>query len=259
LRELVRDASVNWIEEGPRQTAINVPLGSAVMRAALDPSGIDPIRRRPVMPARTMSCDETMLRRVGLLPVAGAALLLLSACAATVAPAPMTTESVSLPRGADTRITDPVRHAVSHTSYVFATAPEQLAGRPAEAAEAALYYEYMAARLTGPYERVEYRPLHPQLLLAGRAELRQALGIAPTAPAQATIDSLWRVAEATRSGNREAATQAATGGVFTAPPEQTLTRLASLPPLPMVARASADAYGHFRSQDMRGSSNRRLW
>jgi len=200
----------------------------------------------------------------GLLAAAAAAALLLAACAPMgsapmLAPAPAGTEDVVLPRGANTTLTDPVRYAVSQSQYNFASAPSHLVGRPADAAEAAMLYEYMTAQLLGPYPRREYHPLHPGALVEGRAELRAAIGIAPNAPAQTVIDRLWGASENIRRADRTAAITALSGPAFVLPGEEVLKRLAALPPLPRTGLGASEAYGRFRDQDQGGSGRGRLW
>ncbi len=132
-------------------------------------------------------------RRVIALP-----LVLLSACAPTPAP-----PSVSLPPDAVQGAGDPTRAAIITTANVFA-APGGIAGQPALAARAAAQLEYLAVEIaTGP-RWVGFSPLVSLEFKKAQPGLRAALGIDPTAPPQAVIDSLYAASRALAAGDRAA-------------------------------------------------------
>lgn len=163
--------------------------------------------------------------------LAGFALLLgLAACAGGAPPPP----SASLPPGMVAGATDPWRFAVLGAAHAFGR------GAPpagAEAAQAAMLVEYLAASL--PWE-ARWRAFAPPIgpaMLAARAELREALAIAPEAPPQLVVDGL-ALARARLAGEGEGPPLPA--AAFPAP-ETTLRRLAAPPPLPRTREATAMA------------------
>jgi hypothetical protein len=162
--------------------------------------------------------------------LAGFALLLGLAACAGGAPPP----SASLPPGMVAGAADPWRFAVLGAAHAFGR------GAPpagAEAAQAAMLVEYLAASL--PWE-ARWRAFAPPIgpaLLAARAELREALAIAPDAPPQTVVDGLALAARRLAGEGEGAALPPAAFPT----PETTLQRLAAPPPLPLTRGATATA------------------
>ncbi len=174
-------------------------------------------------------------------------LALAAAACAPVGPVPTAT----LPPDAVTGAGDPTRAAIIGTASAFSS-PDRLAGRPAEAARAVANYEYLAVELpTGPRWRGFTGTLEGQLL-EGRAELRQALGIAPDAPPQAVIDSLYAASRALSAGDQAAAERLLSPPTYQGGGAATLQRLAALPPMPRVNVAAAGAAGELHRMDTQG-------
>ncbi|MCX8134562.1 MAG: hypothetical protein N3D18_11445 [Roseococcus sp.] len=154
-------------------------------------------------------------------------LLALAACAGGALP-----PSASLPPGMVAGATDPWRFAVLGSAHAYGR------GAPpagAEAARAAMLVEYLAASL--PWE-ARWRAFAPPVgpaLLAARAELREALAIAPEAPPQMVVNGL-ALARARLAGEGDVPPLPA--AAFPAP-ETTLQRLAAPPPLPRTRSATA--------------------
>ena len=157
-------------------------------------------------------------------------LLVLAAACAPLGPPP---PSVSLPPDAVVGAGDPTRAAIINAAYAFSS-PGVLAGQPAEAARAAANYEYIVVEIPyGPRYRGLNAILQPELE-AGRAELRNVLGIRPDAPPQAVIDGLYAASRALRAGDTAAADRILSSPVFAAGGQTMLQRLAALPPMPRV-------------------------
>lgn len=147
---------------------------------------------------------------------------------------------------------DPTRSAIIGTAYAFGN-PGSLAGNPAAAARAVANYEYLATELPyGPRWRGFNGPIGP-LFADGLRELRPAIGIAPNAPAQPVVSSLYAASRAVNAGDQAAAERSLSGPFFPNGGAATLQRLANLPPLPRVAAATAFAAQELDRQDRLGS------
>ena len=116
-----------------------------------------------------------------------------------------------------------------------------VAGRPAEAAIAAIRLEWLAAAMPHDLAFTHSNPITIPAMLAARDNLRAALGIQPGAPGTVVMAGLADAAAALARGDEEAARRALPPPVF-AP--DTLRRLARLPDLPeanlALLRASKD-------------------
>ena len=176
-------------------------------------------------------------------------LLLLAGC---VAPDQPPQGYATLPADAVTGAGDPTRAAIIGTAYAFGT-PASLAGQPAAAARAVANFEYLATELPyGPRWRGFSGTTSPDFA-TGLAELRPAVGIAPNAPAQPVVQSLYAASRALTAGDQPAAERALSNPAFPAGGPATLQRLAALPPLPRVAAATARAAQEMDRQDRMGS------
>ena len=142
----------------------------------------------------------------------------------------------SLPRDATAGAGDPTRAAVIGSAYAFAG--NDMAGRPEAAARAAAQVEYLASEIPTGARWIDFNPTVGLELIAARAELHQALGIAADAAPQAVVDGLFAASRALRAGDQAGARQALAAPVFTDGPG-TLRQLASLPPLPRARSATA--------------------
>jgi hypothetical protein len=173
---------------------------------------------------------------------AGAALLV-TMLAGCVQPGPQGAGSgpvwASLPPDAVVGAGDPTRAAILNTAYAFGT-PASLAGRPADAARAVAQLEYLATEIPTGARWREFDPTVGLELEQARREERAALGIAPQAPPQAVIDALYGTSRALRAGDTAAAQRLLAPPVFPAG-QQTLQRLANLPPLPIANQATSRA------------------
>lgn len=140
-------------------------------------------------------------------------------------------------------IGDPVRGAALNAPRML-TDLSQYAGRPAEAARAAVQLEFLADRLPNdPYWFPQISPTLPFQLREARSDLRAALGIAPDAPPDLVIDSLRTAAAALDAGRPARAEAALTSPAFRAGPQGTLARLGSLPRIYSVAVAAGAVAG----------------
>jgi len=156
---------------------------------------------------------------------------LLAGCSA--APVPI----ARLPYDPSLGFADPARQAIIHTAAAFA-APDTLAGRPWEAAEAISQAEFLAVELRYAPRWIEMMAA-PQAFIAARPEWRAALGIDQDAPPQAVIDALTGVRLAFGAENPAAAAAALPQPLFARGGEATLRGLSALPPLPGTAWAAS--------------------
>ena len=166
--------------------------------------------------------------------LAALALPAITACAGPP-PAP-----VRLPPAATDALADPARQAILSTADAFA-APGRLAGRPAVAAAAIAQAEFLAVELATGQRWIAFAPRAAQGFVAARAEWREAAGIAPDAAPQPVIDALLAARAALFAGSRDAAAAALAPPAFPHGGEAVLARLGALPPLPLTARAAAEA------------------
>ncbi len=149
---------------------------------------------------------------------------------------------------------DPVRGAALSAPWWLADT-SRLAGNPAQAARTAVQLEVVAdAFRQDPRYRHEASGPALHATRQGVAELRQAIGIAPTAPPASVIAALRDAAAALDQGRPARAEAALTGPDFPLGPQATLARLATLPRLPRVSEAAAAAYGEIRRLDGGASS-----
>jgi hypothetical protein len=136
-----------------------------------------------------------------------------------------------IPPGALGTNQDPDTAAVLLASYTFG-ARSRMIGNPIGVARAAAAAEYLAAALPYVPRWQIINPIIIQQMIQGRAELHQALGIAPGAPPQAVVNGLLSAADAFAIGNPMAAAPALNPAIFTLGPQQTLNILANMPFLP---------------------------
>jgi hypothetical protein len=180
--------------------------------------------------------------------------LTLGGCAAEGLTRP---EAARLPRDSIEGAGDPTRAAVSRVAYTFANQPV-LNGQPGEAARSIADMEFLAASLPSDPRFQQRDSLLPVRLAQARTEWRQALGIAPTVPAQPLIDRLYAVWRAMRAGDPGAAAAVLPPTLIPPGGQAVLAKLAALPPLPQTAlAASAAARVQFEGESP-SSGRRRL-
>ena len=167
----------------------------------------------------------------------GPRLLLLLAVAgcAEMRQAPPAAPPLDLVAGA----ADPGRAAISAAAVAFADRGRGLAGQPEAAARAAAQLEFVTAEL-GQDPRFAPIPegLRREMLLA-RTELRDALGVAETAPTGVVVDGLLAAARALRAGDATRAAAALPAPAFRPGGERSVARLGDLGPLPQASIATA--------------------
>jgi hypothetical protein len=146
---------------------------------------------------------------------------------------------------------DPVRGAAL-------TAPQRLgdtsrlAGDPVAAMRAVVQLEFLhEAFRTDPRYAPEAAIGVLNALRLGRAEMRQAVGIAPDAPAEPLMAQLRDAADALEAGSRARAEAALSSPMFPAGPAATIQRLGRLPFLPRVSEAAGAANAEIRRLDGR--------
>jgi len=154
----------------------------------------------------------------------------------------------TLPNDAVVGAGDPVRAAILNTAYVFGN-PGSVAGRADQAARAVANYEFLTVEL--PYG-ARWRGFNPAVateLAAGQREVLNAFGIAPNAPTQQVVDSLYAASRALRAGDQAAAERILSQPAFTLGGPATLQRLAAMPVLPRASAAARFAEGELDRQD----------
>ena len=160
--------------------------------------------------------------------------------------------SASLPADAVIGAGDPMRSAAANTAVAFSS-PQQLAGRPAEAAQALAQMEYLAVQIPNDPRITNVSPTAGSQFAEARREWRGALGIPEDRPPQAVIDSLYAASRAIRAGQQDAAAAALPASVFPQGGATTMLRLASLPSLPLTNAAAVTASNTLqRSETQRG-------
>lgn len=127
---------------------------------------------------------------------------------------------------------DPDVGASNLASWAFADSGRTY-GRPIEGARAAASLDYLAGAIYVSPRWAHVSALTKEELLQGRAELRAALGVAPTATSQQLVDSLTGAGTALAAGDRAGAVRRLNPAVFPAGGEKTLATLANLPYLRM--------------------------
>ena len=123
---------------------------------------------------------------------------------------------------------DPDVRAVQQAQWAFAD-PGRTQGRPVEAIRAAASMDYIAGQLYVSPRWSNISALTKEMLLQGRVEVREALGVAPGTPSQEVVNRLAYAGNALAAGDTQAAEGALGQPVFGQPGEATLQRLANLP------------------------------
>lgn len=157
----------------------------------------------------------------------------------------MRVENVVLPVGAVRGTGDPLWHAMEQASFSLALRPDTLAGRPADAAVAVMFYEFAAAE-AGNGRLADQYP--SRLMREGRPHLRAAAGILGEAEPQRVIDALWAAAEALRRGDEAAIHAAFSAPVFRQPPELPRQALSRLAVPPQAVRGLRELRAHFERE-----------
>jgi hypothetical protein len=195
-------------------------------------------------------------RRLGsLLLLAGALAAPLVGCTASTPPgAPPWTET-TLQLGSTTFgvvFGDPARRATNEIANSVAV-PSRLAGRPDLLARGLGFYEYATVALAGP-RWIDLDPLTVPRLVAGRAEMREALGIRADAPPHVVMDSFFRAAAALGVNDRTGAELSFPPAALSVSGAEFLARLEAMPSLPQAARAATMAGVALNARDNRGGA-----
>ena len=165
--------------------------------------------------------------------------ILILAALAGCAPLPPPPDTARLPPGVfgpldqDVPATQFAQHAFSDPSHTF--------GDPAAGAQAVLAMEYIAGQLSTSPRWASIGALTQDELLQGRADMRQAIGIAPGAPSQLVVDSLVAARNALASGDTAQAAKDLDNPAFPAGGAHTVQVLGSLPYIRMANVATQHA------------------
>ena len=169
------------------------------------------------------------------LPVA----LLVATSLAACGPLPPPPDTAQLPPNVFSPLDQDVP-ATQYAQYAFAD-PARTYGNPVAGAQAVLAMDYIAGQLNTSPRWANIDAATQQQLLQGRAETRQAVGIAPGAPSQLVVNSLVAARNDLAAGNQDAAAQALSNPAFTKGGAQTVQALANLPYIQMANVATTHA------------------
>jgi hypothetical protein len=134
--------------------------------------------------------------------------------------------------------------AANLAQYDFADTG-RIYGKPADAARGAAAVEFLAAQVTNGARAVNVSQMSKDQLVGARQAVRQALGIAPDANAQAVVNALLAAAGAIDTGDEAALRTALQTPVFTLLPAQTMQRLGDVPYMQPVNLATDRASAEF--------------
>jgi hypothetical protein len=150
-------------------------------------------------------------------------------------------------------LVDPDIGAINLAQWAFAN-PARTRGDPADAARAVAAVDYLADELN--YPRWDHMSVLTKMeMIQARAEVRQAMGIAPNAPSQLVVNSMIRAASAWTDDDHAAALTALNSPIYAQPPNQTAARLANMPYLRMANVATQHAAGQELPTDSSGMHN----
>lgn len=145
-------------------------------------------------------------------------------------------------------VLDPDVAATNLAAWAFAD-PSRTRNDPVDAARATASLDYIAGELNTSPRWANIPAITQIQLLQGRAEMRQAIGVAPGAPSQLVVDGLAGAGNALASGNQVAALAALQNPAFPNP-QATLARLYALPYIRMANVSTLRAAGQlFDSND----------
>jgi hypothetical protein len=161
-----------------------------------------------------------------------AGLLMLAACTPPVDTAVMPPDS---------GLVDPA-NCIQYTYWAFAS-PARTRNDPVSAARAVAALDYAGGVLNTAPPWSSEAPLVNQEMLNAREAVRRVLGIPPTTPSQAVVNSMLAVSAAMAQGNRTVALESLNSPIFTFGPEKTLALLTNMPRIPQANIATAHADG----------------
>jgi hypothetical protein len=166
-------------------------------------------------------------------------LLLLCFCGSACTPTPLPDTAV-MPRSVAGTPFMSDEGAIQLAAYALGS-PSRTRDNPVQGARAIAAIDYLAGALySNPrWDRMSATP--KQLMLQGRVEVRQVVGIPPAARSQEVVDLLLAASNALAAQNTAAARAALSNPAFTLGPQATEARLANLPSLPQANRAAQRA------------------
>jgi hypothetical protein len=168
-----------------------------------------------------------------------------AACASDTLP-----DTATMPDGALNTNGDIDIRSLDIAAYDFA---HPIKGDPAQAADAIAALDYMGGKLNTSPRWVIMPSLYRAQMLESREILRQFVGIRPTAPSQAVVDTMLALAQAYRAQDQTEVQRLLGAPIFTVPPSEVAARLNDIPLMPVVnaATTGADANAFGLSSPMR--------
>ncbi len=168
--------------------------------------------------------------------LAVAIVVMVAACASETLP-----DTATMPYGALNTNGDIDIRSLNVAAYDFAY---PIKDDPAEAAEAIAAVDYMGGKLNTSPRWVIMPSLYRAQMLQARIILRQFVGISPTAPSQAVVDTMLALAQAYRAQDQSEVQRLLSAPIFSVPTAEVVARLDDVPLIPEVNNATQGANAH---------------
>jgi hypothetical protein len=165
--------------------------------------------------------------------LAVAAVVTVAACASETLP-----DTATMPNGALNTNGDIDIRSLDIAAYDFS---HPIKGDPAQAADAIAALDYMGGKLSTSPRWVIMPSLYRVQMLQSREILRQLVGISPTAPSQAVVDTMLALSQAYRAQDQTEVQRLLGAPIFTVPPAEVAARLNDIPLIPIVNAATRGA------------------
>ena len=140
-----------------------------------------------------------------------------------------------------TGLVDP-NNAIYYANWAFSS-PARIRNDPASAARAVAALDYAAGAINTNPRLMFMSPVINDEMVDARQAVRSVLGIPPTTPSQAVVNSMVTVSLALGGGNQAEALAALDAPIFTLGPEQTLAVLTNMPFVRRANIATSQAEG----------------
>jgi hypothetical protein len=138
---------------------------------------------------------------------------------------------------------DPDIRSLNVAAYVFAHPVHD----PARAADGVAALDYMGGQLNTSPRWVSMPGLYRAQMLKSRKTMRAYIGISPTAPSQAVVDTMLSLATAYRSNDAAALQTLLSNPIFDVPPAEVTAHLSDIPLMPDVNSATTHAFQYSSS------------
>ncbi|MCB8880161.1 hypothetical protein ACELLULO517_07945 [Acidisoma cellulosilytica] len=116
--------------------------------------------------------------------------------------------------------------ALDIAAFDFAHA---ITGNPGKAATAIAALDYLGGELNSSPRWIDMDSLTRLQMLDWRTKMRAQVGISPTAPAQAVLNTMLALGQAYQANDQAAVQHLLASPIFTIPPDQVADRLGNIP------------------------------